>query len=180
MREDRKIIRLVNRHPAAPAQEFTNFVYRLRHIFMRGRFYADPVLLLFGVKFAECAERKQHDVVIRILASRECALAFRGHSDDREQLSVNVNFLSESIFIPEQLFVGIRSQNDHWRMMQVVDFVKPASGRNFEIKDVLPVTRITFQNRVLRLAISIFHYIGPGSKRRILIAQAGGYGFYVR
>ena len=125
-------------------------------------------------------QREIYDVVIRILAAGEYALAFRRYANHGEQLTINIDFLAQGPLVGEQLFRRVRTQDDDRGMMFFINLVDPAPGCDVEIEHILPGAGVSFQNRVLDFAAVVLDLVGAGAEFLAKIAQPGGGDFYVR
>ena len=56
--EHRKVVRLIGRQVPAPPQQCAHLVHGQRHVVMRGRLHADPVLLQLGMHLVQRGDRE--------------------------------------------------------------------------------------------------------------------------
>src|SRR5579864_7420009 len=132
------------------------------------------------MELAEGAQRHDHLVVFGILASAEHRFYRRDRADYREELALNVDFLSQWILVAEQLLGSFRPQQHDRRVVLLIDLAEPAPSGNLQVKDFFGRRFIAFENGVLGFVVAILHGERSYAQFRAEITHARGDGLHMR
>src|SRR5262249_61063311 len=109
------------------------------------------------MQLAKRGKRKAYDVVVRILAACENALAFLCHTDDRKHLPFDIDLFPERVSVPEKFLARVGSEHDHRRVVLVIHLIEPAPSGQVEVEHTFYRSATAFKNHALRLAVAVLH-----------------------
>src|SRR5262245_12185958 len=123
------------------------------------------------MQLAKRGKRKAYDVVVRILAACENALAFLCHTDDRKQLPFYFALFPERISVPEKFLGRVGSEHDHRRAVLVIHLIEPAPSGHVDVEHIFYCRGIAFKNYALCLAVAVLHLVSSGTELGFEVAD---------
>src|ERR1700678_2878251 len=126
------------------------------------------------------AERKENDIIVRILSSPEYALADFRHADHGKKLPFDIEFFAQWLFVWKKFLGSIMANNNYRSAAFIVDVAEPAAGSERNINYIFIRAGVSFKNCLLGLAVLVLHRVSAGAELWPKITHPGGDRFHMR